>query len=89
MKKIAAIILAIILTLTLTACSSSSLPKGRASKITGISSGGGTWTLKSGYFEYINETTIKYISDEDGTTYYLSTGTLIYIIEETESENNK
>ena len=36
-----------------------------------------------------NETTIKFIRDKDGKTYYLSAGTLMYIIEETETEGEK
>lgn len=89
MKKVIAIILAIVFAFALTACSNGSLPKGKASEITGMSSGGGTWSFGSGYYEYINETTIKFIRDKDGKTYYLSAGTLMYIIEETETEGEK
>lgn len=88
MKKVIAIILAIIFIFALTAYSNDSFPKGRASEIRGLSTGGGTWSFGSGYYEYINETTIKFTRDKDGKTYYLSTGTLMYIIEETESEDN-
>lgn len=83
MKKILIISICIFITLlAFTGCNSnnSSLPKGRASSIYIIDND--RRDMGSGEFEYLNETTIKFISDEDKRTYYFSTSNLYYIEEE-------
>lgn len=84
MKKISAIILVCLLIIVsmLSGCSSNKniLPKGRASDVSIMDSDSKSWFLGSGDFEYLNETTIKFVRDYDQETYYLSASTLRYIV---------
>ena len=83
MKKFALFFISIILVLSLSACASSNnnLPAGRASEVR-INNGDSYWDLGSGDFKYISDTTIEFIRDSNGKTYYLSTAMLIDIIVE-------
>ena len=73
----------IILLFSLSGCvsSDSELPSGRASEVR-INNGNSYWDLGSGNFQYISDTTIKFVRDSDGKVYYLSTSTIIDIIVE-------
>lgn len=80
MKKIISLALVIALSLMLVSCtkSSSDLPSGRAASVV-VDNVGTRFALGSGSFKYLNETTIEFVRDYDGKTYYLSTATLVCI----------
>ena len=77
MKKLIALLLILITVFALTACSAS-LPKGEASNIR-VSYGDSFWDMGRGKFEYINETTVKFIRTYDNSVYYISSDNLVFI----------
>ena len=59
-----------------------SLPKGRASAFVVSSTNNSSYDYGSGKFKYLNESTVKFVSDRDGKTYYFSTEHIKYIKKE-------
>ena len=83
MKKLLILILIIASILTLVACTgnddSVELPKGKCKNIY-VNYGDSTRQLGAGYFEYINETTVKFDPDTAyETNYYIPASSIIYI----------
>ena len=75
MKKLACLILTIVMLFALCSCSpGGSLPKGRAKTISFIS-GGASYDID---FEYINETTVK-IVETNGNIFYYPISSIEYI----------
>ena len=78
MKKIIIYLLLIILCCIGFAGCSTNLPKGKVDEIVFFSNEGKIIKWTGGKFEYISETTIKYI-DVEGNIYYFSIDSLCFI----------
>lgn len=82
MKKVLVFLVTLILIFGLVGCTQTNeLPKGKVKRIDVICDWNNDMsrTFAGGEFEYINETTIKYIDDE-GNLYYLSTSTISFLL---------
>ena len=66
MKKIICLITCIVILFVLTGCGSK-LPKGEATRIDLV--GGGT--ISESTFEYVTESTVKIVREEDGQVFYI------------------
>ena len=82
MKKFALFLaLLLVVGIFLSSCSEKALPSGRASTVRVMDRDG--WiNLGSGEYEFISDTTVKFICDDDSKTYFLSMHNIMYIVEE-------
>lgn len=70
--KLIAFALAILLLVMSLAGCSSKLPSGKASRIDFIDG----WSIRAAEFEYVNESTVKIIREDDGQVWYVPTSSI-------------